>query len=230
MRRVVVLLVLIAAVVGAAELLGPAVVERVVAERVQQESGVVERPEVELRGRPFVTQAVRGRYDDIVVRSKDVPAGQVEFDTVVTQLTGVQVRLASALTGQVDVVPVTRVSTRAVVGYESLTAAVADRGLTVAPGETGLLRVTGRVEVLGMTLSAVAVSRPAVVDQAVEVTAERFEVGNDVADAVITRALGQGLDFTVAIDPLPYGMQLRSVDARPAGVVLTAQAADVVLR
>lgn len=230
MRRLAVLLVLLVAVLGAVEVLGPGVVEGVVAARIKQESGLAASPEVELRGRPFLTQAVRGTYDDIVVRSRDVPAGRLSFETVETQLTGVQVPLASALTGQVDSVRVGRVSTRAVVGYDTLTAAVADRGLEVAPGETGLLRVTGRVDVLGETLSAVAVSRPSLEGQSIVVTAEQFEVGNDVANALISGALGKKLDFEIALDPLPYGLELRSVDARPAGVVLTAQATDVVLR
>lgn len=229
MRRVAVLVVLLAAVLAAAELLGPNVVEGVVADRVRQESGLAATPEVELRGRPFLTQAVRGTYDDIVVRSRDVPAGVISFDTVETQLTAVEVPLATALTGQVVTVPVGRVSTRAVVSYEALTAAVADRGLQVTAADTGRLRVISSVDVLGRTLSASAVSRPTLDDQGIVVTAEQFEVGNEVADALISRALGQQLDFTVPIEPLPYGLELRSVDARPAGVVVSAQAADVVL-
>lgn len=230
MRRLAVLLVLLAGVAGVVELVGPRVVEGAVAARVQQESGLAARPEVELRDRPFLSQALRGRYDDIVVRSQDVPAGQVELDSVVTQLTHVQVPLASVLTGQLEVVRVGRVSTRAVVRYDTLTAAVADRGLQVTPADTGRLRVTGRVDVLGRTLSAAAVSRPSLEDRTVVITAERFELGNDVADEVVSRALGDALDFDIALDPLPYGLQLRSVDARPDGVVLTAQATDAVLR
>lgn len=230
MRRLAALLVVVAAVLGVVEVLGPGVVEGAVAARVKQESGLAASPEVELRGRPFLTQAFRGTYDDIVVRSRDVPAGQISFGTVETQLTAVRVPLSSALTGQVVTVPVGRVSTRALVTYDELTAALADRGLQVTPADTGRLRVTSSVDVLGRTLSAAAVSRPTLEDRSIVVTAEQFEVGNEVADSLLSRALGTSLDFTVPIDPLPYGLELRSVDARPAGVVVSAQATDVVLR
>lgn len=221
--------VVVLALLGLAELLGPRLVEDIVASRVQDAAGLAERPEVEVRERPFLLQALKGRYEDVVVRATDVPAGMLELDSLVTQLTAVEVPLAKALTGQVDAVPVGRLSTRAVIGYDDLSAAVEERSLRLSSAGPGLVRVTRTLDVLGQTLEASAVSRPSLVDSTLVVTAERFEVGSRIADALLSRALGNQLDFRVELEALPYGLQPRSVDASPRGVVVLAQAVDTVL-
>jgi hypothetical protein len=224
----VVLLVLGAGLV-AADLVASGVAERSIAQRVQQSGGLPERPEVEVRGRPFLLQALRGRYDDVVVRSAEVPAGQLGLSDVVTELSGVRVPLRQALSSTSAPVPVQSVRTRGVVSYEALTATVADRGLRVGAAEAGLVRVTGGVQVLGRTLEASAVSRPELVDGGIVVTAERFEVGSPAADALLTRGLGDRLDFRVDVAQLPFGLALTSLRAGADGVTVTAEATDTVL-
>lgn len=230
MRKPLALLVVLLVVVsGAAELAAPRVVERVIAERAQRSAGLPALPDVEARGRPFLLQALRGRYDNIGVRAADVPAGQVDLDRLDVQLTGVRVSLGAALSRSVGEVPVDAVSTRAVVGYDELTALVADRGLQVTPAGEGLVRVTGQVEVVGRTLQAAAVSRATVDDGTLVVRAERFEVGSEVADRLVSRALGDRFDFRVELEPLPYGLVPRSLTVEPGGVVLLADVAGTVL-
>lgn len=228
MVLIVVLLVL-GGVLVVADLAASGAAERGIAQRVQQSGGLSARPEVEVRGRPFLVQALRGRYDDVVVSSADVRAGQLSFSSVETELRGVRVPLRQALSNSRAPVPVESLDTRAVVTYEALTASVRDRGLQVVGAEDGLVRVTGGVEVLGRTLEATAVSRPELAEGEIVVTAERFEVGSSVADALLSRALGDRLDFRVELGELPYGLALTSLQAGPDGVVLTAAATDTVL-
>lgn len=228
MLRLILLAVVLA--LAAAEVLAPRVVERSVASRLQEAAGLAAAPEVEVRGRPFLTQAVRGRYDDVVVRATDVPAGPLGFDSVAARLSGAEVPLGDVLSGSVAAVPVAELSTRAVVGYDDLTALLRERGLRVSPAGQGLVRVTGSATVLGRTLEASAVSRPTLEGRTLVVTAEHFEVGNARADALLSRALGNRLDFRVELEPLPYGLELRGLQAEAGGVVLLASATDAVLR
>ena len=225
----VVLLVLVVALVAADVVVSKAA-EGGIAKRVQQSGGFATPPEVEVRGRPFLAQVVRGRYRDVEVRARDVPAGELRFASLVTQLSGVQVPLSAVVSGERRPVPVERVSARAVVSYEALTGVVRQRGLRVVPAGDGLVRVTGGVQVLGRTLEASAVSRPVLEGSEIVVTAERFEVGNSVADSLLSRALGNRLDFRVALGSLPYGLELTSLRAGSDGVVLTAGATDTVLQ
>ena len=230
MRRLLLVLLVLLVVLVVADVVASKAAEGAIATRVQQSGGFASTPEVDVRGRPFLTQVVRGRYRDVEVRARDVPAGELRFASLVTQLRGVQVPLSTLISGETQAVPVERVSARALVSYEALTGVVASRGLRVTAAGDGLVRVTGSVQVLGRTLEASAVSRPVLEGSEIVVTAERFEVGNSVADALLSRALGNRLDFRVELAELPYGLELRSVDARPAGVVVLAQATDAVLR
>ncbi|HWH29625.1 MAG TPA: DUF2993 domain-containing protein [Mycobacteriales bacterium] len=200
-----------------------------IAVRLETAGGLADRPEVEVRGFPFLTQAVRGRYADVVVRAADVPAGQVRLRAFVVQLRGISVPLGEAVGGRVSAVPVDSLSGRAVLPWASVAAQLAARGLRVAPTGDGRVRVTGRVQVLGRGVEATAVSRPALEGGEVVVTAERFEVGSTVADAVLSRALGNRLDFRLDVGALPYGLRLTGVAAARDGVVLTARADGVVL-
>lgn len=232
MRRLVVLVVVLlalGAVLVVADLAALRAAERGIAERVQQSGDLPARPQVEVHGRPFLVQALRGRYDDVVVRSAEVPTGQLSLSNVVTQLRGVRMPLRSALSETGRPVPVASLTTRAVVSYEALTDSLRDRGLRVVPAEDGLVRVTGSIQVLGRTLEASAVSRPELEDGEIVVTAERFEVGSSVADALLSRSLGNRLDFRVDLGELPYGLVLTSLRAGPDGVALTAAATDTVL-
>jgi hypothetical protein len=227
--RLVVVLLVLGVVAVVADRWTARAVERAVAQQLLLSGGLTSLPEVEIRGTPFLTQAVRGRYDDVVVRAEGVQAGQVRVRQFVAQLTGVQVPLGDVVAGRVVAVPVDGLTARAVLSYADLSAAVADRGLRLAPAGGGLVRVTGTARVLGRELEAAAVSRPELVDGTVVVTPERFEVGNDLADAVLTRALGDRLDVRLDVAALPYGLALTSLRAGGDGIVLQARSDGAVL-
>lgn len=226
-RLVVVLALLVLAVV--VDRVAVRAAESAVAARLEVAGGLPARPEVEVRGFPFLLQAARGRYSDVVVRADAVAAGQVQLRTFVVQLRGVRVPLGEAVGGRVTAVPVDDLSGRALLPWEAVTAQLAARGLRAVPTGDGRVRVTGRVQVMGRGVDATAVSRPTLEGSEVVVTAERFEVGSTVADAMLSRALGNRLDFRLDVGALPYGLRLTGVAAARDGVVLTARAADVVL-
>jgi len=223
-------LLVLAGLLVAADRLAVRAVEDAVATRLATAGGLTATPEVDVRGTPFLTQAVRGRYDDVAVRAGDVPVGDLRLDRFEARLRGLEVPLSDAVRGDVQQVPVEALTGRAVLSYEQLSSAVADRGLRVSSAGDGRVRVTGSVRVLGRTLEASAVSSAVLEGSTVVVTAERFEVGAAAADAVLSRALGNRLDLRVEIGSLPYGLRLTGLTAGPEGVVLTAGATDTVLR
>ena len=121
---------------------GAAVAERVLADELQRSGGLSSRPEVDVRGVPFLTQALGGRYDRIDVVARDVDAGEVAGTQVVVPrlaatLRGARVPLSDALSGAVAEVPVDRVDARVLLPFSVLqrTSDVGD--LTVAPRATG---------------------------------------------------------------------------------------------
>jgi len=228
-KRFLVALVVLLALALAADRAGATFAARAVAQQAQAEAGLAAEPEVSIGGFPFLTQALAGRYDEVTVRATDVTAGEVRVSGFEAVLTGVDVPLRDALSGSVTSVPVSGVSARALLAYDELTRRSGDRQLTVAPAGEGRVRVTGRVEVLGQTLSAVAVSRVEVDGGDLLVTAESYEVGNEIADAVLTRALGNRLDLRVPVEGLPYGLEVTGIEVEEGGVVVVAAAGATVL-
>lgn len=229
MRRLLVALVVLLALALAADRAGAAFAARAVAQQAQAEAGLAAEPQVDVGGFPFLTQALRGRYEQVTVRASDVPAGEVRVAAFEAVLTGVEVPLGDALSGSVTSVPVAGVRARAVVAYAELARRSGERRLAVAPAGDGRVRVTGSVQVLGRTLSAVAVSRVEVDGGALVVTAESYEVGDATADALLSRALGGRLDLRVPVDGLPYGLQVTGVEVQGDGVAVLAQAGRTVL-
>ena len=228
MRKPLVALVVLTGLLLVADRGLAAVAQRTVAAEVQLAAGLTAEPDVDLGGFPFLTQAVRGRYDRVEVSSTRVPAGVLVLDRLDAVLLGAQVPIGEALSGSVTRVPVEQVTARALVGFDQLQQQSGDRRLTFAP-DAGRLRVTGTVEVFGQELSAVAVSRLSIVDGDLLVTAESFEVGNDLADSLLTGALEGRFDLRVPVQDLPYGLAVTGVEVAAGGVVVLARAAETVL-
>jgi len=227
-RRLLVACVVLAGLLLVADRGLAAVAQRTVASEVQAAAGLPAEPDVDLGGFPFLPQALAGRYDRVEVGARAVPAGELVLDRLDAVLLGAQVPLGEAVSGSITRVPVEQVTARALVGYDQLEQQAADRGLTFAP-DAGRLRVTGTVEVFRQELAAVAVSRLEVVDGALLVIADSFEVGSDLADSLLSGALEGRFDLRVPVQDLPYGLSITDVEVTADGVVVLAEASNTVL-
>lgn len=216
-----------------ADRVGLAVAERQLAAELQRSAALGSRPEVDVRGVPFLTQALSGRYQRVDVVAHDVPAGEVGGTPVVlprfsATLRGALLPLSDAVAGAVTSVPVERVDARAVLPFDVVrrSSEVADLEIA-AEGER--LRLRGTVRVFGEDLSGSALSRLSVDDGQVVVTAESFEVGAGVVDRLVTRALAGRFDARFSLGALPYGLQVDGVTVQDDGLAVTAGADDAVL-
>ena len=228
MRRLSITLLVLLAVLLVADRGGAAVASRVIASQVQDAGGLPSTPDVDIEGFPFLTQVLAGRYERVRVEATDVPGEDVRLATLDATLRGVRLPLSKVLSGSVGDVPVDAVEARALVSYDQLSErAGASRRVVTPSGDQ--VRVAGAVDVLGETLSAVAISRVELLEGDIVVTAEMFEVGNETADRLVTRALRGRLDFRVPVGTLPYGLGLTGVEVRPEGVVVLASSTDAVL-
>lgn len=206
---------------------------RAIAGEVQRSGGLNEEPDVEVTGFPFLSQVLSGRYRGVSVSARDVPAGEaggqsVTLDRLDATLHGVRVPLSDVLSGDVASVPVERLDARVLLPYDELARRAGDREVTVSPAGDRL-RVRGSVRVLGRELEAAAVSRVTVREGALVVRAESFEVGNGVADRLLTRVARDRFDFRVPLGGLPFGLQVRDVTVREDGLLVEADARDTVL-
>lgn len=200
--------------------------ERAVADQAQRGGQLSQRPEVELRGFPFLTQALAGRYDDVRLRASGPVAGQ-QVERLDLRLSGVHLPLRDAVSGSVDEVPVDRLAGTVLLSYPFLSEQAPD-GLTVSPAGDRL-RVEGRTEVLGQTVSAAATSSVRLEGDRVLVRAEEFSTGSDTADDLLARVLGDRYDFSVPVAALPYGLRLTGLRVQPDGLSVDASGGPTVL-
>jgi len=225
----------VALVVSLALLVGLAVVGDVVARRTAQ--GVLAdqaraelgtRPTVDIVGFPFLTQAVRGRYDEIRVSAPQVDRAGVSLRQFRAHLTGVRVPLSEVLHGSVPAVSIDRLEVTALVPYGELAAAAGGRVLVLGPAADGV-RVDATVRVLGRDVAVTAESALQLDGDTVTVTARRLLVGGTQAGGVQATALRGRLDLRVRLSDLPYGVTLTAVQPGADGVTVSAQARGTVL-
>jgi hypothetical protein len=224
-RRLLAGLLLLAVLLVVADRVGVRVAEREVAVQAQRDGGLPERPDVEVRGVPFLTQVVRGRYDDVRLHTAGRLGGAQVRDLDV-QLTGVRLPLRDLLAGSVDAVPADRVRGSAVLDYGWLSSQA--HGLRVSP-DGDRLRVEGSVRVLGRQLGAAASSTVRLDGDAVRVRAQSFSTGSGPVDALLGRALGDRFDFGVRLGALPFGLHLAGLRVRPDGLAVQVAGGPTVL-
>ncbi len=230
MRTLLALLALLIALLLVAGLVADPIAEGVAEERVaaalRDGGDLAGTPEVDVTGWPFLTQAVSGTYDDvrIALTAEDLGRPGTRADVV---LRGVHVPLSDVLSGSVQEVPVDRIDGTATLSYALLSQELgAD---TVLRREGDGLRVTRTVELLGYTVPLTAVGRLSLDGQDVVVDVDRAEAaGVDAPGFVVDRAEGL-LDLRYPVE-LPFGLRLTGVRPADAGVVVTAEATDTVLR
>jgi hypothetical protein len=207
MRKLVVVLVVIAGLLVGADRGSAYVAERAVAKRVQLDQRLVTRPDVTVHGVPFLTQLFRGRYDDIEVSMGDLHAGALRVAGLTVNLHGAHVPFKDVVRRDVKRVPVEQATARVLLRFGDLSRVVAGGHLTLSRASDDRVHVSGSAG----GLSADVDVRPAVAGDALvlnvnELVALRWRLGS-----------------------LPYGLRLSRVTVTDEGLAVTGVATDVVL-
>jgi LmeA-like phospholipid-binding len=229
MRRLLIVLVVLAAVLVVADRVGVVVAQNALAGEVEQQLDLDRKPDVSIRGIPFLTQAIGGTYKDIRVQLPDVDAGDVQNVAVDARLQGAHVPLSAAVRGSVDRIPVDRISGTVAIPYGDLARASRIPGLRITR-EGDALRLAGSVQVLGRTIDAEAVGRVEVADGRIAINAEQAKVaGVPVPQAVLDEA-ARLLSFRVQPRDLPLNLRITAVRLADTGLLVDAVSDDVVLQ
>jgi hypothetical protein len=237
MRRLVVLiLVAVLGLLVVADRAALLVAENQISSRVEKSQGLASHPDVSIKGFPFLTQVVRGRYKQVDVTIHNVTRNELTVDRVSVYAHGVSIPLGSVLTGSVKEVPVERAQAEVVLGYANLNSYLANRlGGALTVSRTGnQLTLTGTLP-FPPHVSLAVTSR-------IDVSGDAITLSPAGLDAALARIPGgtavQGLKglvqqfFTVRlpISQLPFGIRLKSAEVTPEGVVIAASATGLTLR
>ena len=230
MRALVVLLVIVAVLLGIGFLTDRAVerwAEGYVADQLTEQAGLAGTPEVDVRGFPFLTQALDGTYEDVRISFTADELGQPAGTSADVRLVGVHIPLSRVVSGDVQEVPVDRIEGTATLSYALLSDQLGGDS-TIGPDGDGL-RVTKTVELLGYTLPLTASGTVSLDGDELVVDVERASgAGVEIPDFLVDQA-SDLLDLRYPVPALPFGLALTSVTPAEDGVVVEVEATDTVL-
>jgi hypothetical protein len=193
-------------------------------------------PEVTVSGFPFLTQVARGRYDKITIHL-DRPASQgVALDLLDVTATGVNASTSAVINGT-GKITADHVSGLAILNWDAVSELMNARGFGGSNARAsalpdGQVQVRVPVSVAGLSTTVVATGTLAIGTGVVHVVIKNVTTEGGDIPAAISRLVGsikQSLSIDVKIPPLPYDLQLRTVEATPQGLTVTAVAEKVPL-
>jgi hypothetical protein len=212
MRTLLVVLLLLLGLVVVADRVAVGVAERTVAQRLAAAGKLSGSPTVGIRGFPFLTQAVAGRYDDVRISLTAAELGRPAGTRADIALHGVHVPLSAVISGSVQKVPVDRIDGTATLSYDVLSAQLGGDA-TVRPEGAGL-RITKTVEILGHTLPLTAAGTVTLAGNDVVVDVQRAEGAGVAIPGPLVNRVSNLLDIRYKVPPLPFGLLVTAV--RPA--------------
>ncbi|MCU1621251.1 MAG: uncharacterized protein JWL79_96 [Frankiales bacterium] len=206
MKKLLLSLLVLLVLLAVADRVAVHYVDRAVADRMQADGKLDARPVVDIKGFPFLTQAVRGHYDRTDVHIRDLTRSGVTISRLDVTVTGASIPLSKV--GQATAVPVQAIHATAVLTYYELAHESGLAGLTVKAQGSQQVLVTGKIAgVSGSVTSTIALK----------------------GDRIVVSSLGGVLDFSVRIPALPYGLHLDSATAASDGIHLVASSGPTVL-
>jgi LmeA-like phospholipid-binding len=232
-RGLIVTVVILVMVLIAADRIALAVAENQIADRVQKSQDLASQPKVSIKGFPFLTQVLGGRYHEVEVSVRDVTRNDLTVDRLTVRAHGVSVPLSKVMSGSVSEVPVDRADAVVLLGFANLNSYIHSQlgeVLTVsADGKN--LKLTGTLPVPPrISLSAQAridVTGSAITLRPVGVAGVLARMpGMSVATGVVE----QFLTVRLPISQLPFGIQLRAATVTPAGLLIAASASGLTIR
>jgi LmeA-like phospholipid-binding len=186
------------------------VAEDRVARRLRESMHLDEKPDVSIRGFPFLNQVVTGHYGEIRIAATDLPQGTVPLSRIELILYGVRPQAHSKA-------HVEGVGGRALISFADLARAVGRRRLTFAAAGENLLTIAATVDSLGFPLETRATSEVTLKD------GHRLQVRVVTIEGLpshTNRAAAESLDFTVPLTNLPVGIELTGLRVVPDGIEL----------
>jgi hypothetical protein len=226
-KGLLITLVVLVGLLAVADRVAVGIAEKRVAEQIRDRGDLHGTPTVDIAGFPFLTQAVRGRYDDVRIQLTAEELGQPAGTRADVSLHGVRVPLSSVLSGSVSRIPVDRIDGTATVSYALLSAQLGG-DTTVRPEGDGV-RITKTVHIAGFTLPLTASGTVTLKGNQLLVDVQRASgVGVTVPSFLVDR-VSDLLDLSYRIPALPFGLALTGVRPAADGVHLTVAATNAVL-
>jgi hypothetical protein len=225
----VVLVVLVGAILVAADRVAVAVAQDRVATKLADQRPFSGKPSVSIHGFPFLTQAAGGTYHDIELTGPGEPVAGMVGAHVNVQLHGAHIPL-SAVRTHVDTVPVDRVVVTITLPLSELARVAGVPNLKLS-SKNGDLVAQAPVSLPGLgsiTLSGTV--HLDVTSSGLDGTLSNVHALGGALPGSVNDAAKQALHLHVALPNLGFGSVAATARASGANIVFTGSARNVVLR
>jgi hypothetical protein len=225
MRKfLIVLLVLLVAGLIGADRFGEARAESEVARQVAAQYRLPERPEVEIGGFPFLTQAIGGNYQQIDVVIGGYSQQGVAVQDLRIRLNDLHAPLSDLLSGDQSNVRAGTATASAVIPYSVIQEATARQGVQKVSRDGDNLLLEGTLVFQGINV-------PVGVTLSLEPTAEGVVLTPESVSAsgiqVPLALVKRNFTYTVPVTGLPMGSRITAVEPVDAGLKVTGSARDI---
>ena len=177
-----------------------------------------QKPTVQVRGAPFLTQWGSGQYEEIDARLPVATADQVRIIDISAQLH--DIRTAAFATSSADI-------SGAMVGTASVQGMVPYSNLPLPQGFQASaagdrLHLTGSVRAGALSIPVTATVRVGVQNGQLTLTAESVNASNPIGESTVAAIVRQQLEATSGLRSLPFGVQLQAVTVTLSGLQIAA--------
>ncbi|WP_433540916.1 LmeA family phospholipid-binding protein [Streptosporangium sandarakinum] len=225
MRKLVAFLIVLLVLVGVLDRVAAAGVEREIATRATAEYDLASPPEVDIKGIPFLTQAISGRYDEVRGATGALEVSGIRLAGVDFTLYGVTAPLRDlVLDGGKAKVRADRVAGTAVVSLDTLNRR-APQGFKVAV-DGDALKVDGELTVLGRKVAAEARMRIGVEGDGLRIVPEKVTLAGGIPVPNAEKAIS----YRIPLRNLPFNLKVTGVNVVPEGLRISGEATDVPLQ
>lgn len=219
---ILVTVLIVLAVLVAADRLTPRLVSVRIADTLQTALGTDQRPAVRLGGFPFLTQVATRHYQRISITARDVPVSQTGGRLSLSELDGTLVDVRPNRSYRT--ITVGRLTGSAMIDYSTLSEATGTLvGYASGNRDAGLITLTlgGAITVTG---------KPSIDPRTGDLylSKPQFRVGGRPLPAAIADDLLNQV-FRIPLPELITGVSLSGVRATQQGLVLTASGTDLTL-
>lgn len=133
-RRLLIIVIVVVAVLVAADFGTAAAAEYQISKRMRTELNLASDPSVDIKGFPFITQALGGDYKDISVQANGVPVGNTLRDLEVdADLKNVRIPFSDVLSGNFSALTVDEVDGQVQINASDLGRLIGVPDLTINP-------------------------------------------------------------------------------------------------
>lgn len=191
---------------------GVTVAQNQAASKLQSSQGLPERPDVDIAGFPFLTQAARRTFGKVVVTADQVPVGggAVRLSRLRVVLHDVSV------SSDLDSFDAARADADATIGYDELSDTL---GIDVGYVGDGRVEASTPVTVAGESLEPTVVAAPSLTDGAIAFDGATLDGVEDPTGAV-AGAVGDVFGEALSLAGVPFGVDVESLTVERDGIHL----------